>query len=125
MICDTNFLSELYNEQQAGMQGPAAALLARHRQTPFLVTDISLGEVAVIFAEQTDARRFLSRYRILRLTPEIGYMAALVERELMLVGARLGENDNWIAGFCRYYGQPLISRDRAFDRVGGLRRLPY
>jgi len=52
-------------------------------------------------------------------------MAALVERELMLVGARLGENDNWIAGFCRYYGQPLISRDRAFDRVGGLRRLPY
>ena len=56
MICDTNFLSELYNEQQAGMQGPAAALLARHRQTPFLVTDISLGEVAVIFAVATRGR---------------------------------------------------------------------
>ena len=125
MICDTNFLSALYDEQQAGMQGPAAAFLARHRQTPFLVAVISLGEVAVIFAEQTDARRFLSRYRTLRLTPEVGYMAALVERELMLAGARLGENDNWIAGFCRYYGQPLISRDRAFDRVSGLRRLTY
>ena len=125
MICDTNFLSELYDEQQAGMQGPAATFLSRHRQMPFLVTVISLGEVAVIFAEQADARRFLSRYRILRLTPEIGYMAALIERELMLSGGRLGENDNWIAGFCRYYGQPLISRDRAFDRVRGLRRLPY
>jgi len=107
------------------MQGPSAAFLARHRQTPFLVTVISLGEVAVIFAEQTDARRFLSRYRSLRLTPEIGYMAALIERELMLAGGRLGENDNWIAGFCRYNGQSLVSRDRAFDRVRGLRQQPY
>ena len=32
---------------------------------------------------------------------------------------------NWVAGFCRYYGQPVISRDRAFDRVQGLRRLTY
>jgi len=37
-------------------------------------------------------------------------------------GVRPGENDNWIAGFCRYYGQPIISRDAAFDRVRGLRR---
>jgi hypothetical protein len=29
-----------------------------------------------------------------------------------------------IAGFCRYYGQPVISRDRAFDRVRGLRGSP-
>jgi predicted nucleic acid-binding protein len=125
MICDTNFLTDLYDEQQAGMRGPATAFLARHRRRPFLVTVISLGEVAVIFAEQTEARRFLSRYRTLRLTPEIGYTAALIERELMLTGGRLGENDNWIASFCRYYGQPLISRDRAFDRVPGLRRMLY
>ena len=43
----------------------------------------------------------------------------------MQTGGRLGENDNWLAAFCRYYGQPLISRDGAFDRVPGLRRLPY
>ncbi len=104
---------------------PESAFLARRRQRPFLITVISLGEVAVIFAEQTDARRFLSRYRTLRLTPDIGYTAALIERELMPAGGRFGENDNWIAGFCRYYGQPLISRDRAFDRVRGLRQPPY
>jgi len=125
MICDTNFLTELYDEQQAGMQGPAAAFLARHRRMPFLVTVISVGEVAVIFADQSDARRFLSRYRALRLTPEVAYTAALIDRELMASGSRLGENDNWIAAFCRYYGQPLISRDRAFDRVRNLRRLNY
>jgi predicted nucleic acid-binding protein len=125
MICDTNFLSELYDEQQAGLQGPAAAFLARHRQAPFLVTVISLGEVAVIFPDQRDARRFLGRYRTLRLTPEVAYLGAVIDRELMAAGGRLGENDNWIAAFCRYYGQPLISRDAAFDRVRGLRRVAY
>ncbi len=61
-----------------------------------------------------------------RLTPEIAYVAASVDRDLMEdTGQRLGENDNWIAGFCRYYGQPIISRDVAFDRVRGLRRLAY
>jgi len=57
--------------------------------------------------------------------PKIALTATAVQRELILTGQRLGENDNWIAGFCRYYGQPIISRDGAFDRVRGLRRLDY
>jgi predicted nucleic acid-binding protein len=43
----------------------------------------------------------------------------------MDVGQRLGENDNWLAGFALYYGVPLVSNDTAFDRVAGLRRLAY
>lgn len=125
MICDTNFLTDLYDEQQAGMRGPACVFLSRHRRTPLLATVLSIGEVAVIFADQAEARRFLARYRTLRLTPEIAYTAALIDRELIEMGGRLGENDNWLAAFCRYYGQPIISRDRAFDRVRFLRRLQY
>jgi predicted nucleic acid-binding protein len=125
MICDTTFLSDLQHERERGQRGPAAAFLASHRAQPFLVTVISAGELAVVFDLPNDARRFLSHYRILRLTPEIAYVAAAVDRELIATGGRLGENDNWIAGFCRYYGHPLISRDAAFDRVRGLRRLTY
>jgi hypothetical protein len=33
----------------------------------------------------------------------------------MQSGDRLGENDNWIAGFARYYGQLLISNDLGFE----------
>jgi predicted nucleic acid-binding protein len=44
---------------------------------------------------------------------------------MTLAGRRLGENDNWIAGFCRYYGEPVISADVAFDRVPRLRRILY
>ena len=125
MICDTTFLSHLHQERERGLRGPALQFLAAHRRESFLITVISAAELAVIFADADEARRFLANYRILRLHPEIAYAAAAVDRELIATGARLGENDNWIAGFCRYYGQPIISRDRAFDRVRGLRRLAY
>ncbi|MGH7940236.1 MAG: hypothetical protein ACREFR_04105, partial [Limisphaerales bacterium] len=51
--------------------------------------------------------------------------AADVDRQQIATGKRLGENDNWIAGFCRFYREPLISLDTAFDRVEGIRRIPY
>jgi predicted nucleic acid-binding protein len=55
----------------------------------------------------------------------IAQAAADVDRELIRPGQRLGENDTWIAGFCRYYREPLISLDEAFDRVPNLRRIGY
>jgi predicted nucleic acid-binding protein len=48
-----------------------------------------------------------------------------VDRQLIRGGGRLGENDNWIAGFAVYFGMPLASNDEAPDRVRGLRRLAY
>ena len=122
MIPDTTFLSDFWHERQGRASGPASAFAANPRRQRLLTTVISAGEIAVIFDTTEEARAFLSPYRILRLTPEIAYAAADVERE---IGQRLGENDNWIAGFCRYYGQPVISRDAAFDRVRDLRRLAY
>ena len=125
MIADTTFLSDFHGEQEARRRGPASAFLAARRSEKILVTVISVGEIAVIFDSGAETRQFLGPYRLLRLSPEVAYTAAEIDREQIAVGARLGENDNWIAGFCRYYGQPLISRDRAFDQVRGLRRLAY
>ena len=123
MIADTTFLSDLLQEQQRQIVGPARAFIARHRRQRALVTVISVGELAVVFDSTIEARAFLEPYRVLRLTPEIAYVAAQIDREL--AATRLGENDNWIAGFCRYYGQPLITRDGDFERVRGLRLLTY
>ena len=125
MIADTTFLSHHHDEHEQREVGPARRFLIQHRREQLLVTAISAGELAVIFESSAEARAFLGAYRILRLHPEVAYAAADVDRELIATGERLGENDNWIAGFCRYYGQPIISRDRAFDRVRGLRRLSY
>ena len=125
MIADTTFLSDFHDEREGGLRGPAFRFLAAHRSDRIYVTVISVGEIAVIFDTVAEARRFLGPYRILRLIPEVAFEAAQIDREQIITGGRLGENDNWIAAFCRYYGQPLVSRDNAFDRVQGLRRLRY
>jgi predicted nucleic acid-binding protein len=125
MIADTTFLVDYHNEQSGRKTGSASKFLHAHRAQPLITTVISAGEFATGFDDLQDARIFLTRWRILNLQPEIAYAAAQVDRELMDTGGRLGENDTWIAGFARYFNQPLISNDKAFDRVRSLRRLNY
>jgi len=79
----------------------------------------------VSFPTSAEAWEFFGDWGIYSLHQWIAEAAADVDRELMAIGARLGENDNWIAGFCRYYCQPVISLDEDFDRVPRLRRLVY
>src|SRR5262245_59933825 len=133
MIADTTFLSDFLRERlprpmTAELKEARAAahrFLAAHRRTPLRASIISVGEVAVMFDRSWQAWWELQRWTIYRLHPGIAEAAADVDRELMSTGQRLGENDNWIAGFCLYYREPLISRDGDFDRVPGLRRLSY
>ena len=79
----------------------------------------------LMFEDSPSAWRWLEPWTIYRLHTGIVEAAADVDRELIRLGKRLGENDNWIAGFARYYREPLISRDRGFDAVPGLRRMLY
>src|SRR2546423_6838444 len=104
MICHTTFLSDLIHEREADRPGPAAAFLAAHRRLPFFTTVISVGEIGAMYDNAEEVRLLLAHYRQFRLTPEIALAAAAVDRPLIQLGQRLGENDNWIAGFCRYYG---------------------
>lgn len=125
MILDTTFLSDFHQEIASGIQGPAIRFLGRNRSETVMTTVISVGEIAVVFSTPQLARSYISRFRILRLTPEIALEAGIVDRECIRMGMRMGENDTWIAGFCRYYRQAVVSRDVGFDRVTGLRRLGY
>src|SRR5688572_32945325 len=102
MLVDTTFLIDLLEEREQGVGGPAHRFLARARNV--WTTVISVGEVAVGMTDENAARTFFKNWQIARSHPEIAYEAARVERELLRVGGRLGENDNWIAGFARYYG---------------------
>jgi predicted nucleic acid-binding protein len=125
VIADTTFLIHFFNEGRAGRRGPARTFFAENRTEAVRTTIISLGEIALPFATSPDAWAYFNLWRIYRLHPGIVDAAADVDRELIRAGERMGENDNWIAGFCRYYREPVISLDAAFDRVRGLRRLPY
>lgn len=125
MIADTTFLSDYLKEQRNGFKGPAHDFMAANRAEVVRVSIISAGEVAILFKRISDAWAWLDRWTIYRLHPDIVNEAVAVDRELIASGERLGENDNWIAGFARYYRQPIISRDAAFDRVKNLRRVEY
>ena len=125
MIADTTFLIQFLRERNGGSRGPARAFLERHRADVIRTTVISVGEIAVSFPSSPAAWEYFKRWRIYPLHRLIVEMAADVDRELTATGLRLGENDNWIAGFCRYYREPVISLDQAFDRVPRIRRLAY
>jgi predicted nucleic acid-binding protein len=125
MIADTTFLVHLLREDQAGRSGPARTFLARRRREAVRTTVISMAEVAVIFPNSADAWSHFKHWKVYPLHRGIAEAAADVDRELIRTGDRLGENDNWIAGFCRYYREPVISLDGAFDRVPRLRRVVY
>jgi predicted nucleic acid-binding protein len=125
VIADTTFLIDLLREQKTGKLGRATRFLEIHRDLEFSTTVISVGEVAAGFENTEDARQFFARIPLVRLAMETVYECARVDYELRQVGARLGENDNWIAGIARYYGEPLISNDKAFTRVRGLKVVAY
>jgi predicted nucleic acid-binding protein len=112
-------------EHRSGRAGPARSFLAANRRERIRTCIISVAEVAVSFPRAQQAWAYFGRWTIYRLHDGIAQAAADLDRELALAGTRLGENHNWIAGFCRYYREPIISVDAAFDRVSGIRRLAY
>jgi predicted nucleic acid-binding protein len=125
MIADTTFLIHFAREWAQGRRGPARTFLADHRREIIRTTIISLAEVAAGFANSAAAWDYFKWWKIYALHRGIAEAAADVDRELSGVGQRLGENDNWIAGFGRFYREPVISADVAFDRVPRLRRIVY
>ena len=125
MIADTTFLVHVVRERQAGRTGPALTFLAANPRGQIRTCIISMAEVAVSFPTSLEAWSYFGQWTVYRLHDGIAQAAADLDREMGLAGSRLGENDNWIAGFCRYYRQPVISLDEAFDRVPHLRRLAY
>jgi predicted nucleic acid-binding protein len=125
MIADTTFLIQFAREGAQGRRGPARTFLAQRRKEVIRTSVISVAEVAAGFENSAAAWDYFKWWKIYALHRGIAETAADVDRELAVVGKRLGENDNWIAGFCRFYNEPVISADVAFDRVTRLRRIPY
>jgi predicted nucleic acid-binding protein len=124
MIADTTFVSDILKERRRDKPGAATAFLNAHRQS-IRTTIISAAELAIMFPTSAEAWQWLAKWKIYQLHPGVAQQAADIDRALKTSGARLGENDNWIAGFAAYYREPLISHDAAFDRAPGVRRMAY
>lgn len=117
MLLDSSYLIDLEEEIAGRKFGPAIAFAHAHRRLAPRISIITLGELAAGAADEAGTRRFLARYRVITLKPEIGYFAGRLERALSAKGQRLGENDNWIAATALYYGEPIVTNDNDFARV--------
>ncbi len=125
MIADTTFASDLLKERRRGQLGPATRFFHTQRADNIRLSIITTGELWVMFNTASAALQWFEGWTIYPLHIGIVEAAGEIDRALIASGQRLGENDNWIAGFARYYREPVISRDLAFDRAPGVRRLPY
>lgn len=125
MIVDTNALSAI-----AGDDPAAVAILAAAEQMALPV--IVLGEYRYGIA-QSRHRAVYERWitNLLRdcLLLDVGeattHAYANITLELKRIGKPIPTNDIWIAALCRQHSLPLLSRDRHFDLVPGIKRIGW
>lgn len=125
MILDTNALS-------AAAEDNPAIILILSAVEELALPVIVLGEYRYGIAQSRYSARY-SRWlealvvdcRVLEVSDETTHHYAAVSLELRQAGRPIPTNDLWIAALCRQYDLSILSRDRHFDLVPGIRRVDW
>jgi len=125
LILDTNALSAAADCEPAALEVVAKA---ERLAVPVIV----LGEYRLGIAQsrrrmeyENWLREWMEAVTVLDLEEETARHYAAIGLELKRSGKPIPANDLWIAALCRQHSLPLISRDRHFDAVRGLRRIDW
>jgi predicted nucleic acid-binding protein len=93
---------------------------------------IVLGEFRYGVRQSRERQRYeqwltesLGNFRILDVDEATAASYATVRMELKKAGTPIPSNDVWIAALCRQHSLFLLSRDRHFDLVVGIRRIDW
>ncbi|HEV2279300.1 MAG TPA: type II toxin-antitoxin system VapC family toxin [Acidobacteriaceae bacterium] len=125
MILDTNALSAVADNQ------PAAVRIfseARSIELPVIV----LGEYRFGIAHSRRRSEYekwldelIAATRVLPVEAETSAHYARIRAELKKAGQPIPSNDLWIAALARQHRLPLMTLDRHFDAVQGLKRMGW
>ncbi|MGA2021954.1 MAG: type II toxin-antitoxin system VapC family toxin [Candidatus Sulfotelmatobacter sp.] len=125
MILDTNALSAVADSDPA-----VIAILARADQMAIPV--IVLGEYRYGIAQSRHCATYenwlaglLRDCSVLDINEPTTHLYAEITLDLRHKGKPIPTNDLWIAALCRQHSLPLLSRDRHFDQVTGLKRIGW
>jgi tRNA(fMet)-specific endonuclease VapC len=125
LILDTNALSAAADHEPSALKIVARA---EHLAVPVIV----LGEYRLGIAQsrhrasyESWLREWISSVTLLDVDDETARSYAILGLELKKKGKPIPTNDLWIAALCRQHSLPLLSRDRHFDLVPGLRRIDW
>jgi predicted nucleic acid-binding protein len=70
-------------------------------------------------------QEYLPKFRILDIEDQTAIPYAAIRTELKKAGTPIPSNDTWIAALCRQHSLPIVSRDRHFDLVLGIKRIEW
>jgi predicted nucleic acid-binding protein len=125
MIVDTNALSAAADDDPA-----IIAILTRAGQMAIPV--IVLGEYRYGIAQSRHRATYenwlaalLRDCSVLDINEPTTQHYAEITLDLRHKGKPIPTNDLWIAALCRQHSLPLLSRDRHFDQVTGLKRIGW
>jgi predicted nucleic acid-binding protein len=125
MILDTNALSAAADDDPA-----IISVLARADQIAIPV--IALGEYRYGIAQSRHRASYAEWLKgllhdclVLDANEPTTHYYAEITLELKQKGRPIPTNDIWIAALCRQHSLPLLSRDRHFDLVLGIRRIGW
>jgi tRNA(fMet)-specific endonuclease VapC len=125
MLVDTNALSAAADDDPA-----VVSILARADQMTIPV--IVLGEYRYGIAQSRNRARYenwlaglLQDCFVLDINEPTTHHYAEITLELKRKGKPIPTNDLWIAALCRQHSLPLLSRDRHFDAVPGIKRIGW
>jgi tRNA(fMet)-specific endonuclease VapC len=125
VILDTNALSAAADDDPG-----LAAVLARAEQMALPV--IVLGEYRHGIAQSRHRAicenwlaGLLNDCMVLDIQEPTTHHYAEITLELKRKGKPIPTNDIWIAALCRQHSLPLLSRDRHFDLVAGVKRIGW
>jgi len=125
LILDTNALSAVADGDASAMDLVAGA---DHVAVPVIV----LGEYRLGIAQsrhrasyESWLRQWIAAVTVLDIDDRTTHSYSTVGLELKRKGKPIPTNDLWIAALCLQHSLPLVSRDKHFDLVAGLRRLDW
>lgn len=125
MILDTNALSAAADSEPSALEIVAQA---ERLSVPVIV----LGEYRLGIAQSRHRasyeawlREWLSSVGVLEIDDDTTHSYATIGLELKKKGKPIPTNDLWIAALCRQHSLPVLSRDRHFDLVPGIRRIDW
>ena len=125
MILDTNAVSAIADDD------PAAVRLFSNAASIELPA-IVLGEYRFGIAQSRRRKEYekwlaelIAAIRVLPVDQETTSHYANVRSELKKAGKPIPSNDLWIAAICRQHRLPLMSEDRHFDAIPGLKRIGW
>lgn len=120
-LADTTFLDALEKETRQRRLGPARMKLAALGRARVLISVVSVGEF-LRSRDRLKALAFLAPFPIQPVTYRTAERWAAVQDG---ASGPFGQNDAWIAATALNLGIPIISRDRAFNRMRGLKQESY